>query len=527
MDTNLKTNIKINWKYVSWALIWLAVIFKTYIIFWQFKEYNLLVPPSPDLVSHLKMIDNVLEGKFVFNYPPLFHWIIASFSWISGYEPLDVLKSIAPFWLLLAIYPFYLLSRSMFGWRTAFWSTMIFILVSANPLLNFGDAQYPDILAYNIIAPFYLLLLIQIIRTGKYWYFIPTFLLFLLMIPTHHLTSALMLVITVLSLIAYAIYAKINNRKDEIKKSLITLGLFVAASVPMYIASQIFFGKFFGRVINDLLLFQTKTGSVIYEVLEYSEISYILAPFLEFIGFAGLVWIIFKLPKFKKYAFPAILLLIWIITFWLMSRSSLFYLPQRILRELSFPLCIASGYFAVSMTKLFTKSWQKILFFGAFGYLIIINSVQIFQSPFLLPDGFKYMSWFTSVDQQKYDYITNNLMDNCTILTNQSNPILEYKLEKDGCKFININELYKDFKIDADYLPTYISKAKAKYIYIGVIPEYTSADVYYSQFGFYEEATELLKMYEYNKSDIVKEFSDGSIIINVDSGLPKPTDSVK
>ncbi len=502
-------------KYYSWLFIFLLVVFKAYIIFWQFRKFNLLVPPSPDLFNHLRMIDEVLAGRYIYDYPPLFHWIISIASHLTGSEPLVVLRAIAPFWLLLPIYPFYILSRSMFGWRVAFWATSVFIMVSANPLLNFGDAQYPDILAYNLIAPFYLLFLIKTVRSGNYWYFIPTVGLFLLTLIAHHFTSALMLAVTLVSLAGYAMYSYCNCRKKELKKIFIIFGLFAASAIPIYILARIFFGNFLSVVIGGLFHTRLETDAPIHKVLDLSEISYVLAPFLQFIGFAGLVWIFIKIPRMKRNVFPAILMLSWVVLFWIMSRSSFFYLPQRVLREISFPLCIASGFFAVSTVNLLEKQWHELLFFAVFSYLIVINSVQLYQKPFLLPDGFRYMSWFTAEDQQKYEYITNNLKENCVIATNQSNPILQYKLQKSGCSVTDIHNIVKNEKVDKNNIGTFIKQARVRYLFIGVMPKFTPADVYYTQFGSYEYATELLNMYPYNESDVVKEFSDGSKIIVV------------
>ncbi len=208
---------------------------------------------------------------------------------------------------------------------------------------------------------------------------------------------------------------------------------------------------------------------------------------------------------------------------WVFSRSSLFVLPQRIFREISLPLSIAAGIFAVDVSHLLQLRWQKIAFFSLFSYLVVINSSQIFVSPFILPEGLSGQVWFKDVDQEKLEYIKENIPLGPVIMTNRSNTVLQYKLAKEGYNLKYFGETGGDLvtsKQKAQLVQDKITQSRASYLLIGALPEGVNPDVYFTQYPNYQDVVGVLNTYQYKKDHLMRQFSDGSKLIRVN---PNPT----
>lgn len=510
--------LKINWKKVSWFGVGILVVLKLYIIFWQYHFYNFLVPPSPDLVSHLQMTDSFINGTGALGtYPPLLHIVTALFARLFSATSLSIYSAIGPYWIPAAIIMFYVLAYKVFDYKVAFWASLVFALVSTNPLLNFGDAQYADILGYNIIGPFYILAFISLVRGFKYWKLPIVFLLFALFLSAHHLSAVLMYVVSMISLGVNCIVTR-RVDKTEYKKSLFLLVIFTGAAFVFLAMSKIFFGNLVSSTFNAVIHANQLIRDTTSEVLDYSNMSALLPAFIEFTGLAGVGFLLIRAAGDKKTKFASIFIISWILITWLFSRSSVFVLPQRIFREISLPLSIASGVFAVDMVAILHSRWQKIVFFSFFAYLAVINSSQIFVPPFLLPDGLSSQVWFRDVDQEKLEYIKENVNPGSAILTNRSNTILQYKLINSGYSLAYLNGAGEGLGTDKEKIQLVsdkISSSRSSYILIGVAPEGVDPDVYFTQFASYESDTDVLEKYPYDKNDLVKQFSDGSRLIHV------------
>lgn len=512
---NKRLNINLNWKTISLVGVIFLAWYRFYIISWQFKFFHYLVPPSPDLVAHLQMTDSFINGAGKLGtYPPLFHIITAFMANHLHIGSLGVFNLIAPFWIPLAIIIFYILVTKMFGYKVAFWSTLIFAFVSSSPLYNFADAQYADILGYNIIGPFFIIALISLIRKFKYWKLLVVFTLFALFLSAHNLSSIL---IYIVSFISVAVYCFVSYKTDKVqfKNAFRVLIAFCAFTVFTVILSKIFFGPLLSSAVSSLTQGSALVKNSTSAILEYDNISLIVPPFLEFIGLIGVGFLFLRISQGKA-RFASLLVIVWIVITWLLSRSSMLVLPQRILREIPLPLSIASGIAAVEMFSLFKNSWQKIGFFALFSYLIVINNSQVSVSPFVLPNGLTNQIWFRDIDQIKYDYIIGHLDKNDEILANSSNPILYYKLEAAGYKIVNFTsiDVSKRPAVDQEhYVSSNVKDSGAKYLFIGAMPPGVSPDLYFSQFANYKLTTDLLNHYKYPKRQLVQQFADTSKLI--------------
>lgn len=510
--------VKLNWRTISIVSVLILAIYKYCVILWQFNFFHFLVPPSPDLVAHLEMTDSFINGTAKLgSYPPLLHIITAFLARIMHFGSLDVFMLIAPFWIPLSIIVFYLLVSKIFDYKIAFWSTLVFALVSSNPLLNFGDAQYADILGYNLIGPIYIIALVSLVREFKYSKLLLVFVLFCLFLSAHSLSAILLYIVSFISVAIYC-FVTFNTDRRQFKNSFIVFIALCVGIIPFLALSKVFFGPIISNAISALtggsILIKDPTSAV----LEYSSILTLLSPFLEFIGFAGMGFLLIKFSKGQA-RFASLFVVVWILTVWFFSRNSLFVLPQRIFREISLPLSIASGILAVEMSLLFKNNWYKIGFFAIFTYLVIINETQVFVSPFLPPDGLKNQVWFRDVDQVEYDYMVAILKKNDVILSNFSNPILHYKLKVAGYKvigFSNTEMSDKSVTEREEFISKEVKSSGARYLFIGAMPQGVNPEVYFTQFVNYEKSTSLLNEYKYPERNLMRQFTDGSKLIMIE-----------
>lgn len=507
-----------NWRALSTLGIALLAIYRFYLISWQFKFYNFLVPPSPDLASHLQMTDGFINGSAKLGfYPPLLHVIAAFLARTFHTGSLEIFNFMAPFWIPLAIIAFYLLVTKIFDYKVAFWATLAFSIVSSSPLLNFGDAQYADILGYNLIGPFYIIALVSLVKEFKYWKLLLTFLLFALFLSAHSLSSVLIYVVSFVSVAIYCFSSYKIDRK-QFKNSFFVLISLCLGTVVFLALSKVFFGPLISKAVEGIISSNSLVKNSTSLVLDYSSISYLLPPFLEFMGLVGIVFLLVRISNAKT-RFASIFVIVWIALIWIFSRSAIFVLPQRIFRELPLPLSIASGILVCDLLPVLKNNWHKIGFVALFCYFIIINNSQVAVSPFLIPDGLKNQVWFRDIDQSKLDFITSNVDKNDLILANFSNPILTYKLKLAGygvSGFASASSSNPSASEKEEFVTNKISASGARYLFIGVIPFGVNPEVYFSGFVEYENSTKLLNLYKYQEKDLVKEFADGSKLIMIE-----------
>lgn len=387
------------------------------------------------------------------------------------------------------------------------------------PLYNFIDAQYPDILGYSIIAPFYFLSLAHALKERKFWLLLPPIILFLAILLAHHQTAILVLGISILSLLGYSIFlliGKVNNLFP-----LKTLIIYIVLSGGFLLIGRLFYAETLKSGLNSLLYQQPITFSIWSSVQEYQDITQLLTPFLEFIGLAGLLLVIKRFGRATA-RYSDILLIVWVMFLWILSRFDFIGLPSRILREISLPLSILAGFFINQILTNLESIWQRYLMIFLVSYAIIINIVQINVPPFLIPPGFSHVSWYTKEDNQKLDFFTKNIPTGSKVIANYSNPVLNYKLERAGYRLVLFNQSYDQLLTSEQKkreLLNYIESSGADYLFIGSKPEFSPEDIYFTQFSNYTPATKVLNLYPYSDQRLVKNFLDGSKLIALKSDI--------
>lgn len=508
---------QIDSKKIAIAILFLVFFAKLYFIISQFVDNKYLIAPGGDPVAHLATIQTILDGKFSWHnisYPPLYHFVMALIVKLTGGDILAVMKYGAITLLFICIPIFYYLSKYLFGFWTAFWGTLLFMLVSSNPLLNFVDGSYPDMLNYGVFVPLAFLFLLKSFEKKPFVNLILSLIFIILMIFTHHMTTAFAVLIIVIYLCVVGIYYYFTKDKELKNYKIISL-FFLLSGLVIYLLAKISFGPLIDTVIKSLFSGNSFiTNTTFSKPPEFSNVSnlYILMPaILEFLGFAGLIYC---LASIKHESYKKIFMIVWIIVLWGLSRTDMSGVAPRFLRELSFPLAILSGLIITKIIRLANNNIQKILIGGMIGYLIIINMIQLNMPPFLLPDGFKNMVWYRQIDQEKVDYITSNLPDKSSVISNPFSPYLPYFLSKSNKK-IGYEVIRNAPEIDQDNMSDYINSFSADYMLVGHPPMDNIDEKTFSEFVGYQEVTDLLNRYQYPEKDLVKQFLDGSKLIKL------------
>lgn len=506
------------------ALLLLALVFMVKVIFiiWQFSDGKFLVAPGGDPLNHIAIIENILHGQLTgLSYPPLFHFLIAGIVKLTGFSVIATTKvaAIALFFLSIAVFGW--LAKKLFGFWPAFWAMLFYLTVSSHPLLGFVDGNYPDLLNYGVFVPLFLVCLLNALRNQPFKWTLVSLAPLILMILTHHLTTSFMLVIVAAYLLVMGLYHSLNHDRAARKNLFIVCGVYLIISIPIGILVHQMFGNVLTQAFKSVSDFvPLYSGTTYSEAPRYDNLAPLLNPFIEYLGLLGLV---LCLATVKKNPEAKILVMVWTVALWLMSRTPLSGLPPRFLREINVPLTLLAGYgVALVVTELVDRR-HKLAVSALFGYLIYINLVQLNVGPFMLPGGFKSMVWYRAVDQEKVNYLRHDLPDGAKVLANPANPYVNYFFKHDYAGSTQLATLIPNSQVPPKDNGTYqpiavklVQDSAAQYLFIGAEPQKDIDEKTFVQFAGYKLATQLLETYPYGKKDIVKQFDDGSKIIKID-----------
>jgi len=509
------------------AMVILAAVFtfKFSFIVWQFAENHFIIAPGGDPINHLGYILHILRGEPTAGlYPPLYHYLIAILSKVFNADPLLVMKPVAIILLFAPIIVLYKMTKTFFGFWPAFWATLLYMVAAASPLLSFGDGNYPDMLNYGIFVPLVFIYLLKTLRE-KSTNNILFFLVFVaLMIFTHHLTTLFTLVIIAVYIITIGLL--VYFKKDSFKHQFPNLSNTALAFIGLTVVGFLLVRATFGQDLMSALRSLFSNGSFINNnslssPIGYDQFAYTLTPFIEFAGAFGLIY---ALATIKDKTPQKLLLIVWVIVLWVLSRTQLSGLAPRYFRELSVPLCVMAGIFIDYLLSHAENGTQRIAFGGMIGFLMYTNMVQVNLPPFLISQGgFKNMVWYRSADREKVDFIKSELPRNVVVLSTPSNPYIPYFLSKDNpnnIQFIvadSIPIIPKDAskKLKRDIITSYVVEHNASYILLGGLPGEGLNEKEYGEFRGYKAASEFLGQFEHSDREVIKTFSDGSQLIMV------------
>jgi hypothetical protein len=433
------------------VLLFLAILFINYFDVLKFKYY---VPPGSDPVTHIFVTKEILEtGKAPApGYPPGFHYLVAGLSKISGTDPIKTMVYFYPFLMFLSALAVYLFARQFFGPAVAIFSLILFGFLSPQPRQTLWDGGFPNVITADFIMILGFLFLLRaykyekwrdVVLAGIILGFVPFF---------HHLSSYLMtfLLICILpSLLLFGFITKQNFKKKlQIVLTILALAILIGA-YPAYI----YFGKgYLEQIASEFIAYAANFLDIKQSIISLSEAapsppwsdySLITSPFLWFLGWLGLPFLLkgFIEEKKEEYLF----IFVWLFIVFLLSRpSDLSPRPGRFARELAIPLVICSGIFLKEIFIYFKDFWPRLI-------LGILIGIFIMKGLLGLPGWvgkYNHMVFIRDLDKDAIEWIKENTETNSTILVAPFNRWFGLLTER------NFKEIGTDFdKIEeGDYL---------------------------------------------------------------------------
>jgi hypothetical protein len=472
----------------TFLFILVAVELRFYLLYYPIAFYNYLVPPGDDAANHYVMIENILKGKFDTSYPWLFHYIIATISRIGGWSVIDVLRYLTPALVILPSIAIYIFLKQTFNRTTALIGFVICLWASNYGLVAYGDGNYPNIIAAGFLMPLAMLYLLRSLKERKLSNYIWTMVLTLLIMLTHHLSAIYMIAVVPIYLIALGIWNKCEKLAVNYKRAMIYLGI-VFAAVVGFVAllpiKQVFVAAFASITGSGSF----SAGANFTKPIEFGDYASQIGSLAFYGGLIGLLYLIYLLgePKEKVNKSAILMVLIWFVVIFVLSRLSQTGLPGRFAREAAVPLimslAISIGYF-ISMMR---SNLQKSLATLFFGLIIFINLVQVNAGQYMAPDFFNRMIWFSEQDKRAVDAIVKFTPKDAIILANPTTPYLPIFAERE----IRFN-VPPQVKIPSG-VRDYAAQANIHFLFIGKKTPSNPDDKTYPFFADFDKRTDLLK----------------------------------
>jgi hypothetical protein len=160
--------------------------------------------------------------------------------------------------------------------------------------------------------------------------------------------------------------------------------------------------------------------------IEFADYSAQIGALVFYGGTVSLLYLIYLLGEAKERVNKSaiLLILVWFVVVFGLSRLGQTGLPGRFAREAAIPLimsmAVTLGYFFDLMRNNLQKSFA-LLFFGL---IILINLAQSNTSQYTAPEFFNSMIWFTQQDKQAADAIAKLTPEGAVIIANPTTPYL-------------------------------------------------------------------------------------------------------
>lgn len=408
-------------------LLLLGIGFQVYLIYFGYNTYHYLVPPGSDVIQHYNMIQKILAGGQInfASYPPGFHLIVIFLSWISHVNIFHILTYWTPALIILPSLAMYFLLRQLFDQKVSAITTLLLLVGSAYPVTAFVDGNYPDMLAYGFFAIMMFAFLLRYFRTNKIANVVYASLFFMAIAVTHSFTFVnIVAILLIFGLIQLYIMIVQGHFKIKSWGWQYLIGLVIAGIIflSLYWAVKIYGGliiKFADGFISNK---PALTSTYLNQPIDYNEYPLANGPLIWYFGLVGILYLIVSNFKTGLEARSKQLVLAWVIYLFVMSRFGASSLPARFARELAPPLIIAIGFlidYIVAHNPLKVQGYKVALGYGLIGFLVVMNSL-LYVGPAKLPDSFNQMVWFWPKDQDKIDYIVQNVPAGSRVIYNQN-----------------------------------------------------------------------------------------------------------
>lgn len=464
-----------------------AIELRFYLLYYPIKFYNYLVPPGDDAINHYKMIENILHGKFDTTYPWLFHYIIAAISRVMHINPMTVLLYVTPALVILPSIAIYIFLNKSFNRLIALIGMIICLWTSNYALIAYGDGNYPNIIAGGFFLPLALLYFNESFRERKLLNYLLAALFVGLTILTHHLSLVYLGAVLVVYLIALGIW----NKKEKIAENYKRAAIFIIAALVVGIAliSTLSLGRVFANALSSLSQGGSfSVGASFLKPIEFSAYASQVGDLVYYGGLICMLSLIFLLGKDKERINKSavLLVLVWFVVLFVMSRFSQLGLPGRFARETAVPLilsiAISVGYFVEQMKN----NWQKYVAMLFLVFILSVNLVQINTGQYQTPNFFTRMIWFSDNDKVAAEALGRISSPDSKIIANPTTPYLPIFAERE------VLFPDKDQVPDALDLGSYAKRVSAEYIFIGKKTDTNPDGDVYPFFVDFDERTDRL-----------------------------------
>ena len=511
---------------------------KLYLVYFGYNFYHYLVPPGYDAIPHLAMIKSLSNQSVWANfigYPKLFHYLIFYLSQIFHQDSFSILTYWTPVLIIFPAIALYFLLKQIFNLKTAVIASLFFLFTSNYPLYGFVDGNYPNILAYGFFAIFCLAFIIKYSKTKKLFQLYAAIFFYILTGLTHHFSFAELNGILFLSLMAM-----IFTRQLKLPKPKYNVHYFFVFLLSLFLLFSLLFAyKLYGTQFTSFFIGLISNKSVIQDAylnqaVQYHRYPEIIGPLIWYGGILGFFYMLITFLKSQEKDYTKMIIFVWVILIYLLSRLPASGLPERFARELAIPITICFAYLIDRIINhpadMRLNRLSVLAGYGLMIYLIIINS-SLYNPVMLdsLPDSFSKMVWYTQADQEKSDYLKNNFSADEAIYINlYANPYMQLMTKANlvnfplsGVSMDIYNKMKKNKQEKQDELNynntinSLIKDNRGKLFFISPKPKGNTDGAVYPIFGQFEVYDNIMKDLTRNQP-IIKKFADGSRLYRIE-----------
>lgn len=410
--------IKFGWVALGLAVLILKLIF----LYYTYWHKHFLVPPGFDASVHYQNIKALMEtGTINFSgYPPGFYFLVVLIHKIFRTDIWSILSNWTPILIVLPSLAMVFLLRQLFSLKVSVVTTSILLLSSNFPLYAFVDGNYPDMLAYGFFAILLFAFLIRYLKTKSIYNLIYVVILLLAIALTHHFTFFNILGILIIFSLAQLTIYLIQSRGKKDKKFFAVISLALVTLGISLLLANFLYGQNFAAVISGLFSGKSAVANLfLNQTLNYPEYPGLSGGLIWYLGVLGFFYLLSANFQSQAKVKTKQLVIIWLLFFFLLSRLSVVGIPGRLARELTPPLVVCIGFlFDYILEQLpFKNRLGQILALGLIGFMILMNSA-LYTNLDQIPDPYRRYVWFQDIDQDKADYLSQNLTQEATILYN-------------------------------------------------------------------------------------------------------------
>jgi hypothetical protein len=495
-------NVPKSWWLVGLLLVGLALLKLRLVYFWQL-DMGLPVPPGLDTGLHIEMVNDLLRGKhhlFANGYPQGFHYLIAFLSTVTNQSPLTIFSVVPPLFVTLSAAALGYLAWTLAGRRVAVITTIVYLMVTVYPLSGYLDGTYPNLLAGGVLAPVYLAWLVRMIKQPDRTNLIKLISLGLLIIVTHHLTAAWILLFTIL-FIGILMGIDVHEKRRSLR-SVTQQPLFWAPIGTLLLAGLVYWPN----LIRPLLAQRLPGGSLATVFGDYLSSPLGFGQYQEFLGVIpwvlggiGLIWVLTGETKLSREGRTALIL--WTILLFVLSRSPGIGLPSRFVRELALPLTLLSGCLLAALAEQIERGWRVRLAAGIVLLFFGINLIGLQAAP-TFPNSIYPLVTFSQANADTAKLLSEQLPVEGVILATPTSPMWPVVSNR------TIRPLTGSETATVEALDGVRRQTGATYFLLIPKPESNPSEEVYPQYANFASVFDQLSAYP--RKELIRGYSDGT-----------------